>query len=108
MASTAAAQATVIAVDALALATQRGVADYLYSVLDMTRRVFPDASRVEALLEEDPELVGDRHIVFEVAVGLEEVSRSAERHWRWSRELFDVCPAMHVCLFGLHVAVGSP
>jgi hypothetical protein len=90
------------------MSAEQGIIDFLYPVLDTTRRVFPDAHRVQVLLEEDPELVGDRHIVFEVAVSPEEVSRSAERHWQWSRELFDVCPATHVCLFGLHVAVGNP
>lgn len=84
-------------------AAERGVTDFLQPVLDMTCRVFPDARRVTIRLEDDPELAGDRHIVVGVEVGGLDVARSVERHWQWSRELFQVCPAQHACLFGLHV-----
>ena len=93
--------------DVLAFAAAQGAADLLRPVWDMTRRVFPHARRLEALLEDDPELTDDRHIVFEVEVGPVEVASSVERHWQWSRELFQLCPATHVCLFGLHVQVGD-
>lgn len=103
MALTTPALQTSLGADVLAFATEQGVNDLLLPVLDMTRRLFPDARRLEVMLEDDPELADDRHIVFEVEIGPTEVFRSADLHWQWSRNLFQLCPAKHTCLFGLHV-----
>ncbi len=89
--------------DVCAFAAEQDVLGFLQPALDMTRRVFPDARHIATLLEDDPELAGDRHIVFEVEIGALEVARSVDRHWQWSRDLFQVCPARYACLFGLHV-----
>jgi hypothetical protein len=91
--------------DVLAFAAEQGVTDFLQPILDMTRRVFPENRRIQAVLQDDPELPGDQHMVFEVQVGAMDVDRSVERHWQWSRDLFQICPATHACLFGLHVDV---
>jgi len=93
--------------DVIDFAAERGVADFLHPVLNMTQALFPDARRIEALLEYDPELANDCHIVFEVAVGPREVSHTVDQHWQWSRNLFQLCPATHTCLFGLHVKSGD-
>jgi hypothetical protein len=95
-----------IPADVAAFAAERGVADYLPAVQVMTERVFPNAP-VTVRLEDDPEIVDERHIVFEVDVAGLDVLRYAELHWQWSRELFRVCPPTHVCLFGLHLNIGD-
>jgi hypothetical protein len=86
-------------------AAERGVADYLPAVWALTERTFPMASSIRPVLDTDPELVGERHVVTEVEVAGLDVSRYADLHWQWSRGLFEVCPAAHVCLFGLHLEV---
>jgi hypothetical protein len=90
-----------------AFAAETGVTDYLIPVWEMTRRVFPAARSVMPALEYDPEIEGDRHIVFKVEVSGLDVEQFADVHWDWDRELFKVCPAPHVCDFGLHVDLRS-
>ena len=107
MAPTAPAVRPFLGPDVLAFAAQQGVMDLLQPVLDMTQRVFPEARHIDTILEYDPEMPGDRHIVVEVHIGPLAVSRSVERHWQWSRDLFRCCPSPSVCLFGLHVNVGE-
>ena len=41
---------------------------YLPAVLAMTQRLFPDARRLALLVEDDPEIANDRHLVIEVDV----------------------------------------
>jgi hypothetical protein len=88
--------------DAVAFAAESGATDYLISVWEMTRRVYPMARRITPVMEYDPEIAGLRWIVFEVEIGGMTVDQYVDLHWQWSSELFKVCPATHVCCFGLH------
>jgi hypothetical protein len=93
--------------DVTAFAAETGVTDYLLPVREMTQRVFPAALSIAPVLEYDPEIERDRHIVFKVEVEGLDVEQLAEIHWEWDRELFKVCPATNVCDFGLHVDLRS-
>jgi hypothetical protein len=81
-----------------AFAAEVGVTESLPRVLEMTRRVFPTARRLEVLLVEDAEVEDDWRIVFEVEGPLtwQEAARAQDR---WCRELFQCCPAAHACYF---------
>jgi hypothetical protein len=53
----------------------------------------------------DAEIEGLRHIRFDVEIGGLTVEQYADLHWYWSGELFKVCPATHVCSFGLSLEI---
>ena len=83
-----------------AFTVQQGVDGYLPALLEMTQRIFPNAP-LAVVLESDPEIADDRHIVFEVDVtGMDEAEYLATR-WRWVQELFAHCPAPHTPVFRL-------
>ena len=91
----------VVSPDVLAFAEQQGVADYLPAVLAMTRRIFPTWP-IKVLLEGDPEIADDWHIVLEVQVPEDvDVDRAVDAHGQWSGEIFEHCPSTHVCVFRL-------
>jgi hypothetical protein len=83
-----------------AFAHDKGVEQHLPALIDLSRRVFPEASRVQILLDEDPEIADDRHIVFRLAVPLDmPESLAADR--QWIEGLNRVCPKAQVCVFRL-------
>ena len=95
-----------IPAEVIDFAASQGVSDYLYPVLEMTRRVFP-SSGITMSMDEDPEIAGDRHIVLSVDMtnlGVEEIVKT---EWQWCGELFHCCPATQVWVFRLG-AVVSP
>ena len=61
--------------EVLAFAREQDVEQCLPGLIALSHRVFPSAVRFEVLLEEDPEVADDRHIVFRLAVPLD-VSQS--------------------------------
>ncbi len=79
--------------DVIAFATEQGVAKALPKVLEMTKRIFPSARRLQVFLEPDPEIADLTFIVFEVEVAGLEVSQAVEAQWQWCRELSQCCPA---------------
>lgn len=85
--------------EVVSFANAQGVSSILPAVLEMTRRVFPNAA-LNVLLEADPEIANDAHIVVEVKVELE-VPQALEARFQWHRELFGCCPAPQVCVFRL-------
>jgi hypothetical protein len=90
----------VVPPEVAAFAAEQGVSAYLPAVLEMTRRIFPH-NPITILLEDDPEIANDWHIVFEVDVtGLDEAELIAAQD-QWSTEVFQHCPATHVCIFRL-------
>ncbi len=103
LSSTASLPVPVVPPDVLAFAEEQGVAKYLPGVLAMTRRMFPTAP-MKVFLEEDAEIAQERYIVLKVPVARDV---SAEElvavHQQWSGEIFQHCPATHVCLFCLGV-----
>jgi hypothetical protein len=86
--------------EVLAFAAEQGVHGVLPAVLEMTRRISPDA-RLTVLLEDDPEIADDRHIVIGVSAGGLEVPVALEARYQWHRELFTCCPAPLVWVFRL-------
>jgi hypothetical protein len=86
--------------EALAFAADQGVITYLPAVLEMTQRVFPKA-RLTVLVEDDPELANDRHLVIVVEVEDLTVAQALEARYQWHRGLFACCPAPLVCVFRL-------
>jgi hypothetical protein len=86
--------------EVLIFAAEQGVSDYLPAVVEMTRQLFPHCP-LTVQVEDDPEIVNDRHIVLIVKdIGLE-VAQALETLWQWQRELFVRCPAPLVCIFRL-------
>jgi hypothetical protein len=88
--------------EVLAFAAEQRVSAYLPAVLDMTRRVFPCAA-LSVVVEDDPEIANDRHIVIRVNAKDLTVSEALEARWQWHRELFTCSPAplAHVFRLGL-------
>lgn len=83
-----------------AVAAEQGATAYLRPVLDLTHSVFPDRP-VAVFVDEDPEIANDRHIILNVDVTGLDAEQMFACQQRWLRELFDHCPATHVCVFRL-------
>jgi hypothetical protein len=83
-----------------AFAEHEGVTAYLPAVLEMTRRIFPTVP-MQVIVEDDPEIANDRHIVIEVAVPDWEVDLLYNAHREWVRSLIQICPSTHTCVFRL-------
>ena len=80
-------------------AARQGVGDYLPAVLAMTQRLFPDALRLALRVEDDPEIPNDAHLIIEVDIPFLDAEQYVDAKFRWSRELFGLCPAPLVCVF---------
>lgn len=92
--------------EVMAFAIASRVADYLNPLWRAIHRIFPTARWVRVLIDDDPEIRDDRHILFEVKVpdvGLEGARRGRNA---WIEELFRVCPAPLVCVFRLDLDLG--
>lgn len=99
MSQTTQAPCVAIPPDVLAFAARQAVSPFLPAVLELTNRVFPTAEPT-VRLDDDPELPGDRHILFEVEVPLD-VSQAIAAQRDWNDGLFRCCPAPQVCVFRL-------
>lgn len=89
-----------IPADVWAFAREQGVEQYLPGLIELSQSVFPTARGFQVLLEGDPEIADDWHIVFRLAVPLD-VSESLEADRRWIEGLYRLCPKPLVCLFRL-------
>ncbi len=78
---------------------RNGVAAYLSPVLAMTKRLFAQALTVNAAVEEDPEIPSDTHVVIHVCLPAVDAEQYAASKFKWSEELFRICPAPVVCAF---------
>jgi hypothetical protein len=90
--------------EVLDFAVAQGVADCLAAVLEMTSRIFPGGLR-EAVVEGDPEIADDRHIVVVVKAKNLDVEQGLEKRWEWHGGLFACCPAPRVCVFRLDLSI---
>lgn len=90
----------------LEFAVEQGVADYLAAVLEMTGRVFPGGLK-DVIVEDDPEIANDRHIVVVVKAKNLDVPQALEARWQWNGGLFQCCPAPLVCVFRLELSIVS-
>jgi hypothetical protein len=87
--------------EVLAFAEKVGVAEYLPAVLAMTRRIFPTWP-AQVLLEDDPEIANDWHIVLEVQTPEQATAEELfALDQQWVEEIFACCPSTHVCTFRL-------
>ena len=86
--------------DVMKFAVEQGVAAYLPPVLQMTEQIFPYVP-LSVLLEDDPEIANDRHIVVALRVDNLDVSAALDARYTWHRELFACCPTMLVSVFRL-------
>jgi hypothetical protein len=89
--------------EVLQFAVESGVSDYLVPVLELANGIFPGRP-MKVLLEGDPEIENDWHIVFEVDVADLSVDELIAGHRRWIEGLFQRCPSTHVCIFRFGMA----
>jgi hypothetical protein len=84
--------------EVLAFAREQGVEQYVTPLIDLTRRIYPTATRFDVFLEDDPEIANDRHIILEldVPIGLKE---AREADWKWHTGAFEIVPAPLICVF---------
>ncbi len=95
-----------IPADVAIFAAQQGVSMELPAVIEMTQRVFPDAN-VSIVLEEDPEIPHDVHIVIEakqIPLGVED---AVEARYGWHRGLLACCPAPLAPVFRIAMELRS-
>jgi hypothetical protein len=90
-----------------AYAAEQGVEDCLLPHWEMTRRLFPNARRIEVFLEDDPEIANLRFIVFQVAVAGLDVSQAVELQHRWCDESLQCCPPPRNSPFVLGLELGT-
>lgn len=92
--------------DVMSFASTERVEEHLPGVLEMTRRLFGHCSRrLEIYLEDDPEIVNDRHIVFGVEVPSRDASLAFQARWSWCHHIFDYCPSASVHFFRIALKV---
>jgi hypothetical protein len=87
-------------------AAESGVSEYLYPVLELAHSIFPGRP-MTVLLERDPEMADDWHIVFEVDVTNVSEDDIFAGQRRWSAEIFQRCPSTHACIFRLGLTATS-
>jgi hypothetical protein len=95
----------VISPEVQGFAAKQGVSGYIPAILEMTRQIFSDFP-LQVVLEDDPEIAGDRHITLEVSVRHMDVSQALQAEYQWHEGLFAHCPAPLAPIFrlGLEVA----
>jgi hypothetical protein len=50
---------------------------------------------------------GDRHIIFDVEFTALDAQQMFELQQRWVKEIYEHCPATHVCVFSLGMVDGE-
>ncbi len=89
-----------------ALAAEQGVQAELPAIVEMTRRLFPDAA-ISLELDIDPEIANDRHIAI-LAKGVNlTVDQGMEASQESHRGLFHCCPASLTSIFRLGLELAS-
>lgn len=85
-----------------AFAAEKGASDYLPRVLELARRLFPEAPIVLQVYE-DHEIRDLKKILIEIQVPADTdfLKTIWPQHNAWGSEIFKVCPATHVHLFGI-------
>ncbi|MGH7173014.1 MAG: hypothetical protein ACRELG_22250 [Gemmataceae bacterium] len=96
----------VIPPEVVAFAREQGVEQYLPGLVELSHSTFSSASRFHILLEGDPEIADDWHIVFRLAVPLD-VPQSLAADRQWIEGLYHLCPKPLVCIFRLSLDLVS-
>jgi hypothetical protein len=84
--------------EVVAFAREQGVEQYLAPLIELTRQVYPTATRFEVFTEDDPEIANDRHIVFELDAPLT-VEQSLEANARWGERWMEIEKYPRSCIF---------
>ena len=92
--------------DVVTFAIANQVQQCLQPLLEAIHRIFPTARWVKVLIDDDPEIRDDRHILFEVKVPDVGLEGARQGRQAWIAELFRVCPAPQVCVFRLYLDLG--
>jgi hypothetical protein len=87
--------------EVLAFAQEAGVSEYLDPLLKATHELFPDAPPPRVSVDEDPEIVNLRNIMFELDIPFTSVDDYSKEQRRWIDALCRVCPAPLTCTFCL-------
>jgi hypothetical protein len=98
-ATTTSAPQPVLTPEVLAFAEEQGVSEILPRLIEMTRQVYPSATRFDVFVEDDPD-EPFRYFVFELDTPLTvEQSLEADRQWGegWQR----IYPYPRTCMFCL-------
>jgi hypothetical protein len=96
-------QSAAIPEDVRAFAREQGVEAELPAVLEAARRLLPGVSGVRCLLEEDPEVMGLRHIVVIVQGTDPDAKSTLQVYTAWAQALFAIVGSRRVCTFQLEV-----
>ncbi len=88
--------------EVMAFAREQGVEQYLPKLIELTRQVYPGATRFDVFTEDDPEIANDRHIVLSLVAPLD-LGQAREADYRWHRGGFAIVPAPLVCVFRLRI-----
>jgi hypothetical protein len=92
--------------DVVAFAVANQVQHCLQPLLEAIHRIFPAARWVKVLIDDDPEIRDDRHILFEVKAPDLSLEEARNGRQAWIGELLRVCPAPLVCIFRLSLDLG--
>jgi hypothetical protein len=84
--------------EVVAFAREQGVEQYLAPLIELTRQVYPSATRFDVFVEDDPEIANDRHIVFELDAPLT-VEQSLQADNRWGEGWLRIEPYPRSCIF---------
>ena len=95
-------QRATIGDDVRAFARERGVEPYLEPLLEALLRHFPDTSP-RLLLEEDPEVEGQRHLTVIFRPDTTDPVAYLEAKDAYTREKFEILPAALRCLVRLGI-----
>jgi hypothetical protein len=87
-----------IPADVVIFAREQGVEQYLMPLIELTRQVYPSATRFEVFTEDDPEIANDRHIVFELDAPLT-VEQDLKADERWGEGWLRIEPYPRSCIF---------
>lgn len=91
-----------------ALAKEHGVSEYLPAILAMLQQVLVGARRIDVLVDEDPEIPDDRHIVFEIGLPCQDVNDYLRAKDALDEGLIRVCPPSQATVFRLSLTDVEP
>lgn len=90
-----------IPTDVRAFADREGLTTYLPGIIELTRRLFPEAVSGRFYLDDDPDALAGALIVTEVAIRDLTPEDVADRSWRWNGDLRAICPSRDAVHFSL-------
>jgi hypothetical protein len=100
MSASASLQLPTFSADVATFAAEHGVTEYLFTILEMTRQVFPNAP-VAFRVREDAETAEVQFILVEANTGNLDADQLVAAERQWSAGLFEHCPSTHAHLFCL-------